>query len=102
MVERVAALVAAGQQEGGARVGGEVPCMARQRRHEEQGRAVEIAGDADERGERRASRRLKRGQSAGAGEPHQPLDVGDGRGMGLIGIDGGVRHSGLDASDGLE
>ncbi len=76
--------------------------MARQRRHEEQGRAVEIAGDADERGERRASRRLERRQCAGAGEPHQTLRVGDGRGLGFIGINGGVRHGGLDASDGLE
>ena len=76
--------------------------MARQRRHEEQGRAVEIAGDADERGEGRASLRLKRRQCAGAGEPHQPLGVGDRLGMGFIGIIRGVRHGGLDASDGLE
>ena len=88
MVERVAAFGASGQQEGGARVVREVPGVARQGRHEEQGRAVEIAGDADERGQRRASRRLERRQCAGAGEPHQPLDVGDGLGMGFIGITG--------------
>ena len=49
-----------------------------------------------------APRRLERRQGARAGEPHQPLDVGDGLGMGFVGIDGGVRHGGLDASDGLE
>ena len=76
--------------------------MTRQRRHEEQGRAVEIAGDAEERGEGRASLSLESGQCACTGEPHQPLDVGDGRGVRLLGIDGGVRHGGLDASDGLE
>ena len=101
MVERVATVVAPRQQERGARVVGEVAGMARQRRHEEQGRAVEIAGDADERGQGRASRRLQSGQRAGAGEPHQPLGVGDRPGMGLVGI-GGVRHGGLDVSDGLE
>ena len=102
MVERVATVMSPGQQKGGARVVGEVPGVARQRRHQEQGRAVEIAGDAKERGEGRASLSLESGQGAGAGEPHQPLDVGDGRGMGFIGISGGVRHGGLDASDGLE
>ena len=76
--------------------------MARQRRHEEQRRAVEIAGDANERGEGRASLSLESGQSAGAGEPHQPLDVGDGRGVRFFRIFGGVRHGGLDASNGLE
>ncbi len=102
LVERVAAFMAPGQQKGGARVAREVPRMARQRRHQEQGRAVEIAGDAEERGEGRASLSLESGQCARAGEPHQPLDVGDGRGMRFFGIDGGVRHGGLDPSDELE
>ncbi len=101
MVERVAADGAPGEQQGRARVVGEVPRMARERRDEEERRAVEIAGDADQRGERRASR-LERSQSAGAGEPHQPLGVGDRRGMGLVRISGGVRHDGLDALVGLE
>jgi hypothetical protein len=102
MVERVATFVSPGQEKGGARVVGEVPRMARQRRHEEQGRAVEIAGDAEERGEGRASVSFESGQCAGAGETHQPLDVGDGRGLRFFGIDGGLRHGGLDASNGLE
>ena len=81
---------------------GEVPHVSRERRHEEEGRAVEIAGDADQRGERRASCRVKGRQCAGAGEPHQPLGVGDRLGMGLIRVSGGVRHDGLDAWGGLE
>src|SRR6202167_668882 len=52
LVERVPAFMAPSQQKGGARVAREVPRMARQRRHQEQGLAVEIAGDAEERGER--------------------------------------------------
>ena len=99
MIERVAALVAPGQEQGGARVVGEVPHVAGKRRHEEERRAVEIAGDADERGERRAARRLQRRQRAGAGESHQPLGVGHGLAMGLIvGIVGDARHCGLDPS----
>ena len=102
MVERVAALLAPGQQKGGARVVEDVPGVARQRRHEEQGGAVEIARDTDERGQGRASSRLQSRQCADAGKPHQPLGVGDGLGMGLIRIGGGVRHGGLDAWVGLE
>ena len=44
---------------------------------------------------------VKRRQCAGASEPHQPLDVGDRRGMDLV-RSGGIRHGGLDASSGLE
>ena len=102
LVERVAAFMSPGQQKGGARVVREVPRMARQRRHEEQGRAVEIAGDAKERGEGRASLGVEGGKCARAGETHQPFDVGDGRGLRLFGIDGGVRHGDLDASNRLE
>jgi hypothetical protein len=98
MVQRVAAVVGARQQERGARVVGKVPGVARQRRHQEQRRAVEIAGDADQRGQRAAPLRLQRRQSAGSGEPHQPLGVGNRFGMGLVGIDGGVRHLGLEVS----
>jgi hypothetical protein len=75
--------------------------VARQRRHEEQGGAIEIVGDADERGQG-WPRRLERRQRAGAGEPHQPLDVGDGRAMGLNGINWGARHGNLDGSSRLE
>jgi hypothetical protein len=101
LVERVAAFMGPGQQERGARVARKVPRMARQPRHEEQGRAVEIAGDPKERGEGRASLGLESGQRARAGETHQPFDVGDGRGLRLFGIDGGVRHGDLDASNNL-
>ena len=101
MVERVAAFRAPGHEQGRARIVRQIPGMARERREEEERGAVEIAGDADERRERRASR-LECRQGAGAGEPHQPLGVGDGARMGLIQISGGVRHDGLDAWGGLE
>ena len=98
MVERVAAMMLPGHEQRGARVAGEIPGMARERRHEEERRAVEIAGHADQRRQRTASRRLQRRQRAGAGEPHQPLGVGDGVGMSVVRIGERVGHGGLEAS----
>src|SRR5271163_383924 len=100
MVQRVAAVAGAGQQERGARIASQVPGVARQRRHQEQRRAVEIAGDADQCGQGTAALRLQRRQRAGSGEPHQSFGVGDRLGMGLVRIGRGVRHGGLETRSG--
>ncbi len=92
VVEGIAALGRFGEQQRRARVAGEVPGVAGQRRHQEQRRAVEIARHADQGRQRRAAVRLQRRQGGGAGEAHQPFGVGDGPIIGALQVGGSFHH----------
>ena len=76
MIEGVASIVSFRQQQRSAIVMGEISGMAGERRHEQERRAVEVARDADQRGQRSALP-LERGESAGPREPHEQLRGGD-------------------------
>ena len=76
VVERIAAVGRAGQQQRAARVAGEILGVLGERGEQEQRRAVEIAGAADP-GRQRRTFGAERRQSGGARQAQQPLGVGD-------------------------
>ena len=92
MVQRVAPPGRLGQEDRRPRVGLNAPCVQRQGRHQEQGRAVEVAGDSHERRKRRPGLRRKGGERRSPGKPHEALGVRDRLAPGGFRIGRGLRH----------
>ena len=92
MVQGIASLGLLGQEERRAGIVHQMPRVAGERRHQEEGRAVKIARDSDQRGQRRPRFRLEGCERAEAGKPHQAFRVGDRRGVLGLWIEGRFRH----------
>ena len=84
------------EQQGCARIGGEIARVGGQRRQEEERRSGRVSGHRHQRGEGRAGPGLQRRQRGGAGGAEQGAGKGDGgkglrRGHGILGRRSDVR-----------
>ena len=77
-IERIAASARAGEQQRGPGIDREVAGVARQFGHQKQRRAVPVAGDADQRRQRRSRCAVDRRQRTHASEAQQPFGVARG------------------------